>query len=93
MKHLLLLVFWFFALPCIYGQEKTYSLKECVETGLRNNLSLKEQPDFCTEKPNGFNPKPLAAAPRTVCRFPNGGLPDEACQCNHRCIAGKRFPR
>lgn len=41
MKHLLLLVFWFFALPCIYGQEKTYSLKECVETGLRNNLSLK----------------------------------------------------
>ena len=35
------MVFWFFALPCIYGQEKTYSLKECVETGLRNNLSLK----------------------------------------------------
>ena len=41
MKYLLLLVCLFFCLPDVYGQTKTYSLKECVETGIRNNLSLK----------------------------------------------------
>ena len=40
MKQLFVLLLSFFCLTDVLGQPKTYSLKECVETGIRNNLAL-----------------------------------------------------
>lgn len=41
MKQLLALLFLFFGLSEASGQQRVYSLKECVEIGIRNNISLK----------------------------------------------------
>ena len=41
MKQLFVLLLSFFCLTDVLGQPKTYSLKECVETGIRNNLALR----------------------------------------------------
>ena len=41
MKPLLVFLLSIFCLANALGQQKSYSLKECIETGIRNNLSLK----------------------------------------------------
>ena len=41
MKHVFVLLLLFFCGSFVFGQQKTYSLKECLEIGVRNNLSLK----------------------------------------------------
>lgn len=41
MKQLFVLLLSFFCLTDVLGQPKTYSLKECVETGIRNSLALR----------------------------------------------------
>ena len=41
MKQLLALLLLFFGLSEASGQQRVYSLKECVEIGIRNNISLK----------------------------------------------------
>lgn len=41
MKKLFVLLLSFLWLSDVSGQQRVYSLKECVETGIRNNLSLK----------------------------------------------------
>ena len=41
MKQLFVLLLSFFCLTDVLGQPNTYSLKECVETGIRNNLALR----------------------------------------------------
>lgn len=41
MKQLFVLLLLLWSLSDGWGQTRTYTLKECVETGIRNNLSLK----------------------------------------------------
>lgn len=41
MKQLFILLLSLFCLSHVSGQQRAYSLKECVEIGIRNNLSLK----------------------------------------------------
>ena len=41
MKQLFVLLFLLWSLPDVWGQAKTYTLKECVEIGIHNNLSLR----------------------------------------------------
>ena len=41
MKQLFMLLLLLWSLSNMWGQAKIYTLKECVETGIRNNLSLR----------------------------------------------------
>ena len=41
MKQLFVLLLLLGSLSDAWGQTKTYTLKECVEMGIRNNLSLR----------------------------------------------------
>ena len=70
MKQLLALLLLFFGLSEASGQQRVYSLKECVEIGIRNNISLKNS-RLSILKGNA-DTKSLKTAPRIVSRLPDG---------------------
>lgn len=87
MKHVFVLLLLFFCGSFVFGQQKTYSLKECLEIGVRNNLSLKNDRVDILKSETALTQSRSRLLPVFTADFSNDGLSDEAGQCDNRSVA------
>lgn len=88
MKQLAWLLLLTWSLPDAWGQTRTFTLKECVETGIRNNLSLRNARVSVLKSRTALSQSRARLLPVLSADFQMAELSDEAGRRDHGRLAG-----